>query len=166
MTYKPTHLKRWKMPSNYFGEDWPDYFVFLSRHRDSDELTESNFRVALASLKRLPVFEGESRFSVRESHWAVGWIEWIAIHADDTEALKAADEIAASLENYPVLDDEDFSKLEHENAEKVWRDCYSTKERIAYMRRHSAQFEPLSFADLLGCARGNYFLGYASELLH
>lgn len=154
------------MPANYFGEVWPDYFVFLSRHRDSSELAESNFRSAMKRLESLPEFDGESRLEVRESHWAVGWVEWIAIHADDTEALKAADEMAASLEDYPVLDDEDFSSLEQENAEQVWRDCYSPKERIAYIRRHSSQFEPQSFADLLACVRGKYFLGYASELLN
>lgn len=165
-TYEPTHLKRWNMPSNYFGEVWPDYFVFLSRHRDSDELTESNFRSAMKRLESLPAFDGESRLEVRESHWAVGWVEWIAIHADDTEALKAADEMAASLENYPILDEEDFSSLEQENAEQVWRDCYSEKERVAYIRRHRSQFEPQSFADLLACARGKYFLGYASELIN
>jgi hypothetical protein len=33
------------------------------------------------------------------------------------------------------------------------------------MREHRSQFDARSFADLLGCARGKYFLGYASELL-
>lgn len=164
--YEPTHLKRWEVPSNYFGEVWPDYFVFLSRHRDSDELTESNFRVAMQKLESLPYFDGESRLEVRENHWAVGWVEWIAIHADDTDALKAADEMAAALENYPVLDEEDFSSLEQENAEKLWCDCYSAKERVAYIRRHPSHFEPHSFADLLACVRGKYFIGYASDLLH
>lgn len=166
MPYEPTHLKRWSMPNHYFGEVWPDYYVFLSRHRDSDELTESNYRVALAALEALPEFDGESRLEVRESHWAVGWVEWIAIHADDEAALRAADEMTASLEYYPVLDDSDFSELEEENAAKVWRYCYNDRDRVAYIRRHRSQFEPRSFADLLACARGKYFLGYASELLH
>ena len=103
---------------------------------------------------------------MRESHWACGWVEWIAILADDEAALRAADEMAASLETYPVLDESDFSNLEEENAAKVWRDCYSDRERVAYMRGHRRQFEAQSFADLLACARGKYFLGYASDLLY
>lgn len=162
--YEPAHLKRWTMPNSYFGEVWPDYYVFLSHHRDSDELTESNYHVALAALEALPEFDGESRFEVCESHWAVGWVEWVAIHADDYEALKAADEMMGRLENYPALDESDWSEREHESATQIWRDCYSAEERIDYMRRYRSQFEARSFADLLSCARGNHFLGYASEL--
>lgn len=166
MSYEPTHLKRWTMPSHYFGEVWPDYYVFLSRTRDSDELTESNYRVALAALESLPAFDGESRLEVRESHWACGWVEWIAIHADDEAALRAADEMAESLDSYPILDESDFSALGHDRAQEVWRDCYNARDRVAYMREHRRQFEVQSFADLLACARGKYFLGYACDLLH
>jgi len=154
------------MPSHYFGEVWPDHYVFLSRTRDSDELTESNFRCAVTALEALPAFAGESRIEVRENHWACGWVEWLAIHADDEAALRAADEMAASLESYPVLDESDFSQLEEENAAKVWRDCYNGRDRVAYMREYRSQFEAQSFADLLACARGRYFIGYASDLLH
>ena len=34
---------------------------------------------------------------VRERHWAVGWVEWIAIHQDDTETLARASAIAERL---------------------------------------------------------------------
>jgi len=58
-----------------------------------------------------------------------------------------------------------LSKVEEEEAQRVWRECYSTSERIEYVRRHSSQFDFRSFSDLLGCVRGRYFAGYASELL-
>lgn len=164
--YEPTHLKRWKMPDSYFGEVWPDYFVFLGRHRDSTALSESNFAQAMERLASLPEYDDEySRQSISESHWAVGWVEWIAIHADDYEALKAADEMAASLDNYPVLDEDDLSRREEEEARIIWQDCYGRKERLAYYRRYKSQFEFTSWLDLLGCLRGQYFGGYASELI-
>jgi hypothetical protein len=164
--YKPTHLNRWTLPDSYAGEVWPDYFVFLGRHRDSDVLTNCNFDVSLEHLAKLPAFEDEhSRTAIRESHWAVGWVEWIAIHADDTDALKAADEMAAHLADYPVLNEEAFSNAEQEEAEKVWRDCYNAKERLEYVRKHRSQFEFRDWQDLLGCIRGRYFAGYASELI-
>lgn len=103
---------------------------------------------------------------VRESHWAVGWVEWIAIHESDFAALQEADRIMAKLHDYPVLDEDLFSQYETDEAEQVWRDCYRVWERIEYIREHRQDFEFSSFADLLGCVRGRYFCGYASELLN
>jgi hypothetical protein len=154
-------LKRWTLPDNYGGAEWPDHFVFLGQHRDSDRLTRSNFRSALAAIGG----ESETVTVVRESHWAVGWVEWIAIHQDDETALSIADEIACALTDYPVVDDEDFSALEDEEAQETWQRCYRDRDRVAYIRRHRSQFEFSSFSGLLGCARGKYFCGYASELL-
>lgn len=57
------------------------------------------------------------------------------------------------------------SEAEEEQAQEVWRDCYRPKARIEYIREHREQFEFRSFADMLGCVRGRYFAGYASELL-
>lgn len=154
-------LKRWTLPGNYGGAEWPDHFVFLGQHRDSDCLSRSNFRSALAAIGG----ESETVTVVRESHWAVGWVEWIAIHQDDETALQTADEIACALTNYPMVDDEDFSALEDEEAQETWQRCYRDRDRVEYIRRHRSQFEFSSFSDLLGCARGKYFCGYASDLL-
>src|SRR4029077_7155293 len=123
----PQHLKLWTRPSNYCGESWPDYYVFLSQYRDSDCLDRSNFRSALTSLGG----ESETVLVVRESHWAVGWVEWLAIHQSDEKALLHADDMMDRLESYPILDESDFSELETEEANAVWRSCYDAKERIA-----------------------------------
>ena len=124
----------------------------------------------MKALESLPPFipdneETDSRIEVSENHWAVGWVSWIAIHETDTAALKAADEMAASLENYPVLDECDLSELESEEALETWQNCYREKERLAYVRKYRSQFEFHDFADLLGCIRGKWFRGYDSELL-
>lgn len=142
MRYEPTHLKRWKMPSNYFGAEWEGYYTFLGQHRESDCLTRSNFRVALKRLNGIAIefeqqrqdIEESAVCAVRESHWAVGWVEWIAIHESNTEALKAADEMAAGLEDYGALCDEDWSELECEEADAYWKEI-SIKERIGYIRK-------------------------------
>jgi len=102
---------------------------------------------------------------VSENHWAVGWVEWIAIHESDKAAIAESERIESALESYPVLDEEDFSDREMNEANEVWRDCYNPLERIAYIRGHRGQFEFHDFADLLNCVRGNYFAGYASELI-
>jgi hypothetical protein len=161
--YAPENLELWKTPDSWFGEPWEGYYVFLGRHRDSDCLAESNFAIALAALGGE---DGNMVAVVREGHWLCGWIEWIAIHSRHGSALRAADEMAAAISDYPVLDEEDYLERESEAACKVWRDCYDERERVEYIRERRDQFEFASFADMLGCARGKFFGGYASELLY
>lgn len=160
--YLPVHCQRWTMPTDYAGETWPGYYrAGVGQSRDSDALERSNFRSMLKALGG----ESDTVIVVREGHWAVGWIEWIAIHQDDETALQEADEILAALSDYPVIDDEDFCALECEEADEVWRTCYDWEERIRYIRANRSQFEFHNWSDMLGCVRGEYFAGYASELL-
>ena len=161
--YEPKHLRRWTLPDSYMGASWPDYYSSgVGQSRDSDDLEESNFATMLESIGG----ESETVVVAHESHWAVGWVEWIAIHESDDKALAIADEQNARLKDYPVLDENDWSRREDESAANVWRDCYDPQSRIDYIREHRDQFEFSGLADMLGCVRGNYFAGYASELLY
>jgi hypothetical protein len=162
VSYEPKHLERWTMPKDYFGSSWPEYYrAGFGRHRDSDCLAESNFRVALKALGG----ESETVLVIRESHWAVGWIEWIAIHESDSKSLQIADGLIEDLESYPVLNEDDWSELEQETADETWRQCFTPSDRVEYIRKFRDQFEFRDFRDMLGCVRGQYFAGYASELL-
>lgn len=110
-------IQRWTLPDSYMGAEWPEYFVFLGRSRDSSALERSNFECGLKALGG----ESDSVLVVRERHWAVGWVEWIAIHEDNAEAILAADEILSALSDYPVLDESHFSELEWAEAENYWQ---------------------------------------------
>ncbi len=158
----PKHLERWTRPDHYMGASWPDYFsAGVGQSRDSQAWERSNFRVMLAALGG----ESETVLVIRESDWAVGWVEWIAIHESDAKALGVADAQAQRLADYPVLDEMDCSELENEDAQEVWANCYDNADRLAYIREHRSQFDFRSLSDLLGCVRGHYFSGYASDLL-
>lgn len=160
---EPQYLRRWTLPDCYAGKHWPDYYsAGVGRSRDSDALERSNFVCMLKALGG----ESETVLVVHEGHWAVGWVEWIAIHEGDATALAIADEIKGKLRDYPVIDDDHFSEEESEEANEVWTHCYSWQERIKYIRRHRSQFDFRDLPDLIGCVRGKYFAGYASELLH
>jgi hypothetical protein len=162
MKYTPVYLRRWTMPKDYFGASWPEYYGSgCGQHRDSDCLERSNFACMLKSLGG----ESETVIVVRENHWAVGWVEWIAIHEDDSKSLVIADKIQERLEDYPIINEDHWSELESEEANLVWKDCYRPKERIEYIREHRSQFEFRDYSDLMGCVRGQYFAGYASELI-
>lgn len=156
-TYTPEFLKRWKLPRDYAGAEWPEYYVSAGRHRDSDCLTESNFYATLRAVGG----ESETVQIVRESHWAVGWIEWIAIHEGDTAALRAADRCAERLESYPILDDDDFSRREDEQCAEVWENCYRPRDRAEYFRRHSYSG---GFRELMAAVRGDW--SAAASILH
>lgn len=87
----------------------------VSRTRDSGALDQSNFESALQSLGG----ESETVEVHRFGHWGPGWYEIILI-APDSDAARIGEEIESALENYPVLDDEDYSSREHEEYLEAW----------------------------------------------
>ncbi len=96
-------------------EDRQDWLVSLSRNRDSDVLTESNFAVALDTMGG----ESDTVEVHRFGHWACGWFEIILV-CPGTSAAKEAEEIETSLADYPVLDESDFSDRESEEECEAW----------------------------------------------
>lgn len=170
-TFAPSHLKLWTHPSHYMGAVWPEFYRSdVGQSRDSDALERANFDAMLAALRAVPEpadwpHDHAPFQRVRENHWAVGWVEWIAIHQDAIAHLRVADEITGRLEDYPVIDENRWSEYEMADANETWKNCYSVKERLRYIREHRQQFEFHDFADLLSCVRGKYFAGYPSELL-
>jgi hypothetical protein len=52
------------------------------------------------------------------------------------DIVKIAEEIESSLENYPVLNEDDFSNLEYEKATKWWAVC-GIKERIRICAKYN-----------------------------
>lgn len=128
-----THLKRYTRPSHFadFATfDRNEYYVAYGQHRDSDTLTRSNFRVMLAKLGG----ESETVLVVRDSHCMVGWVEAIYIHESDTARLIEAYDILDKLDNYPVVDEEDWSDLQRQEAAQFWQ-VLSLRERIDVCER-------------------------------
>lgn len=156
--------------SAYWG-DRGDWLIVLAVHRDSDALSRSNFEVAEQALKALPEVKGWQGENgpveiVRFNHWAVGWVDYLCVNPECKPAVTLAESMREKLEDYPVLDEEHYSQTEQTEADETWRNCYNERERVKYIREHRSQFEFHDLADLLGCVRGKYFAGYASELLN
>lgn len=123
--YSPQFLQRWTRPSDWSGTPWNGYYIApVGITRDSGTLDRSNWSAQWDTLAPLsadvPDDDCTSPVIVREGHWAVGWIEWVAIHESNEAALREADEIASSLDNYPVLDDEARSAMEWEEYTEAW----------------------------------------------
>lgn len=102
----------------------------VGRHRDSGLLERTNFDVVSKDLEeRFPDDVEVLRFG----HWAVGWVEELAVRLreDDgrpTAAAEAARGWAEKLEDYPVADEEEWSRREDElrrdNVDDALRDFY------------------------------------------
>lgn len=126
MAYEPIHLKLWTMPDHYMGAVYPaTYSAGVGQSRDSSALERTNFKTMLDLLGG----ESETVRVIRESHWAVGWVEWIALDQDDDTALEIADQAMGRLKEYPSLDDDAWSELEYEEAADYW-DGLSPREKV------------------------------------
>ena len=107
-----------------------DWLVLpCGRNRDSGLLDESNFTAALELIGG----EGEDCQVHRFGHWACGWFELILVRPA-SKAHEAAAGIVARLENYPVLDEEDYGRRQYDSVVEYWAQC-SVGERVELCRR-------------------------------
>ena len=99
MSTKTTELTRWTPGPHYFGDRFDDYYVILSKSRDSDAAERSNFD---ATVKLL----GENGKVIRAAHFLVGWMEQILVHEKNKDGIRTAEDILRKLKDYPVLDED------------------------------------------------------------
>lgn len=86
--------------------------------RDSDKLDESNYYIILNVLES--EYPNDYQI-VSSSHWLVGWVDQIAIRVLDeddepTEVFGVIKDFSNQLQDYPVLDEEDYNRREYEEA--------------------------------------------------
>jgi len=95
------------------GQTWA---ITFSKNRDSGLLEQSNYDTVKADLeKKFPDDVSDERFN----HFAVGWVDHLLVRMLDsngkvTQAGKAALEWRDREKDYPVLDEEDYSRRELE----------------------------------------------------
>jgi hypothetical protein len=135
-------------PCSYFGERG-DWLCVMARCRDSGCLKVSNFETAR---KRLEAIDPGAVAVESETHWAVGWVETLLVNPDSPQAVAEAERIRESLEDYPVLDEDDLSDREYEAAATVWRDVFNVRDRIEYLREYNHYG---NFRQLLAAVRGD-----------
>jgi hypothetical protein len=100
--------------------------------RDSGVLDRSNFRVALKMLGG----EVEGIVEVhRFGHWGPGWFDIVIVNPD-SDKVRIAENIECSLENYPVLCENDYSNEEWAACMDCWEHM-SIKERVELCKREN-----------------------------
>lgn len=120
-------------------EDADNWCIVYSHHRDSGLLDQSNADAIEEAMQ--PFTEGRNPDVVAEHHhhWAVGWIDGLSIRVyrrgKITKAFGAYHELAQRLTDYPVLDEEDYSRREYEaTLEKPARRGMAAERRIRLAR--------------------------------
>jgi hypothetical protein len=104
--------------------DADHWAVIYTHHRDSGLLDQSNAAAIENALK--PFSEGDDPDVVFESHshWAVGHVDGFSIRVfkdgQITKAFQTYHELAQQLDDYPILDESDYSD----------RECEATLENI------------------------------------
>lgn len=146
------NMPAWQTPDSYMGFDPIGDYCLYAKTRDSDILTESNWdeiqKELKTILKTLP--KPESRYdgygkelpsawlyTWSASHWACGWVEYMMIRADaPKELIEKANEIYSMLKfDYPILNEEDYSKRQEESINEYWIHA-DIKERIELCTRN------------------------------
>ena len=108
-----------------FEEDW---FFFEPSHRDSDVLERANTEVFRRELEQFTHGDDPDVVFTTVGCWAYGWRTQIRVRmftrntdgerGDITAAAQVVSDLHNSLEDYPVLDEELFSRLEYEEWER------------------------------------------------
>lgn len=143
--------------------DRQDWIVApVGTNRDADALTRSNWEVVISDIESHD--SGEDVEIHRFGHWGCGWFE-IALIRPNTPASECAAKWESSLSDYPVADDSHFSEIQHEEAQEVWKTCYSEKERIEIVRENRDDFVFNNLTDMLSCIRGEFYSGTPHLLL-
>jgi hypothetical protein len=99
-------------------ESLDNWAIIYTHHRDSGLLDQSN--AAATEEVLTPFTEGDDPDVVFESHhhWAVGHVDGFSVRVyrdgQITEAFTAYHALAERMANYPVLDEEDYSRREYE----------------------------------------------------
>ena len=123
----------------YYG-DREGWYVVAGQNASGDALEESNFRVMARALGIDNVgnpYDGpngqnaDDTAAIESYGGAAGHGQWLLVRPG-SPAEDAAREMLARMEDYPVLDDEDYSELEYQNAH------YGVSEELRWRYRNSA----------------------------
>src|SRR5262245_6995774 len=105
-----SRLTGWDIDAWAEERDWAGVGLGpVGRHRDSDCLERSNWEVVTQDLGNLVEI-------VRHGHWAVGWVEELTHDTGNPEAVTRVADWRKRLGDYPVANEDHFSRLEFDEA--------------------------------------------------
>jgi len=125
----------WDLDRTAETREWEGVDIGYSQHRDSDVLVRSNWETILTLINEKfgaidddfqPRTHGWNVDSL--GHWAVGWVEFITFDTARSDIKLFFVDILAKIADYPVLDEELYSKMEWEENHPYEKECYCDDE--------------------------------------
>ena len=107
-----------------------NWAIIYHSHRDSGLLDQSNAAAITKELESFAEVDDPDLVFESHNHWACGWIDGFSIrvfrYGEITPAFKVYHELAERIAEYPILDEEDYSRREYEAtvaniADAAWR---------------------------------------------
>lgn len=95
---------------SYYGERG-EWLIVCTVHRESDTLARSNWQ---SIIDKLGGEQADKLEIERASHCFVGWIDYLIVNPDCVDIVNKAETILDKLDSHPVVDEEHWSELEHE----------------------------------------------------
>jgi hypothetical protein len=119
--FRDFHPSAWDSKANYVGQsDHNHWYVFnIMKTRDAELLTESNWDYICKELEPDKIAGCEVH---NFGHWACGHYDLILIHPWHKKLLERARELEKQLDNYPILDEDDYSARCEIEIDRQWDD--------------------------------------------
>lgn len=112
-------------------EDAEKWSIIYTHNRDSGLLHQSNASVINKVMAPFAETDDPDVVFESHSHWAVGHVDGFSLRVFDsngeiTEAFQRYHELAQAMDEYPILDESDYSDREYEStianiADAAWR---------------------------------------------
>jgi len=115
-----------------YDDERRQWLVCYSHYRDSDLLNDHNWNVFVGSLESVA-----NRYDweiIRFDSDLVGWVEHFLIRPG-SEAQSICQELLDRLEDYPILDEDEYYQRRDDEAGKYWQDM-SLRDRIDMLARN------------------------------
>lgn len=110
------HCFWWQRKSEI--EDPENWAIIYTHNRDSGLLDQSNAEVIGEALKPFADTDNPDVVFESHSHWAVGHVDGFSVrvfkNGEITPAFCRYHELACAMDDYPVLDESDYSDREYE----------------------------------------------------
>lgn len=115
--------------SNYLGDEHPDFLIALV---GEDILYEANEEELINRFNKISLVEDTDFIRTSIGNFCGPSTKFLLVHKDNALAVEIAEKAQIEIADYPVLDDEIFSRLETEECKHRWEDCLDDEERAEY----------------------------------
>ena len=112
--------------SNYLGDTHDDFLIALV---GDDKIFEANEEELLKRFEKINLVEDTDFIRTSLGNFCGPSTKFLLVHKDCVLGVDVAENAQIEIKNYPVLDDEIYSRLETEETEGRWNNNYDDDER-------------------------------------